>query len=432
MASASSLWGATRGPYKIMIINDYSPEETHGISVHFLHLVRRLRERGHTVVVFTTSKQLDSSSHRMWSITNVYNPGNRMGVFPGLRFYQRLFTEHWDLIHVVYPTVLPWFVLPFAAARSIPTYCSHHVDLTFYNKAYNSHSCVAKCLENAAACCIYVPTGCFGTTHAAPTYAAMRKEKPRYCRGYVDFIPTSIDKSRFFLKEETERAAERAEFCASAKLRTDDLIVLMVSRLAPEKGQEEVLQAFDKLVQLQKDRPWQLVLVGDGPSRSKLESIVETKRLPVTFLGMLPNETLPPIYRSVDCFVTCSMSETFGITVLEAIACGCPVVMPRMDVFEELYGSDLGDCMYDKNNGESMAKAIHAASSDEAKARVKSASHWKGLYLSWEDAVTEQEKQYAAMITEYNSAHCCGRIGPKKGERIRNRAYTASHPDPEV
>ena len=45
---------------------------------------------------------------------------------------------------------------------------------------------------------------------------------------------------------------------------------------------------------------------------SSLEKYASKHALPVTFLGNVRNETLPPLYRAADLFVTCSTSETFG------------------------------------------------------------------------------------------------------------------------
>ena len=57
----------------------------------------------------------------------------------------------------------------------------------------------------------------------------------------------------------------------------------------------------------------------------------------MTFVGNLSQTALPPLYRAADVFVTCSTSETYGLTVLEALACGTPVVLPHCGVFDELW-----------------------------------------------------------------------------------------------
>eukprot|EP00929_Paragymnodinium_shiwhaense_P097518 TRINITY_DN5917_c0_g2_i1.p1 TRINITY_DN5917_c0_g2~~TRINITY_DN5917_c0_g2_i1.p1 ORF type:complete len:505 (-),score=82.95 TRINITY_DN5917_c0_g2_i1:265-1779(-) len=414
---------ATRGPYKILIVNDYSPEETHGISVHLLHLVTRLRKRGHKVVHFTTrNSQGVTDNYVMPAVTNPYNKGNKMALFPGCKFFKVLYSEDWDLVHLVYPTCMAWIVLAAASLRQIPTYCSHHVDLNFLNKAYNT-GCggriISPFLSCLSECYMYAPTGLMGTAQAGPTYTAMWKEKPRWCRGYMDRIPTSIDDRLFFSVPASQRLEERRRLCEACNISMSDIIVLQVGRIAPEKGQEEVLNVLALLVKQEQSSPiprtWKVVLVGDGPYRPTLERLVDELQLRdhVVFLGMRPNEEIPYMYRGADCFVTCTRSESFGITVLEAIACGCPVVMPRLDVFEELYSEHIPDCMYIQDCPESMAAAIQAAAEDDARERLASAKAWSGIFLSWEDAVTDQERQYAAMITEYKSSKCCGPIGPR-------------------
>lgn len=80
-----------------------------------------------------------------------------------------------------------------------------------------------------------------------------------------------------------------------------------------------------------------LVIAGDGPARRELGQFAAERALPVTFVGNLSQTALPPLYRSADVFVTCSTSETYGLTVLEALACGTPVVLPHCGVFDELW-----------------------------------------------------------------------------------------------
>jgi glycosyltransferase involved in cell wall biosynthesis len=89
-------------------------------------------------------------------------------------------------------------------------------------------------------------------------------------------------------------------------------IFLTVSRLAVEKN----IAAFLAL-----DLPGTKVVVGDGPARSDLEA-----RFPDTiFLGALSGEALAQVYASADVFVFPSLTDTFGIVMLEALASGLPI-----------------------------------------------------------------------------------------------------------
>ncbi len=89
-------------------------------------------------------------------------------------------------------------------------------------------------------------------------------------------------------------------------------IMLNVGRVAPEKNIEAFLEA---------DVPGTKVVVGDGPALAEMK-----KRYPeVHFLGAMSGEQLASAYRSADCFVFPSLTDTFGLVVIEALACGVPV-----------------------------------------------------------------------------------------------------------
>lgn len=89
-------------------------------------------------------------------------------------------------------------------------------------------------------------------------------------------------------------------------------VLLNVGRVAPEKN----LDAFLGL-----DVPGTKVVVGDGPALDSLR-----RRYPqAVFLGALSGEALASAYRAADCFVFPSLTDTFGLVVIEALACGTPV-----------------------------------------------------------------------------------------------------------
>lgn len=89
-------------------------------------------------------------------------------------------------------------------------------------------------------------------------------------------------------------------------------ILLYVGRIAPEKN----LQAF-----LELDFAGSRVVIGDGPERERLQA-----RYPnVLWLGRLAHEQLAAYYDAADVFVFPSRTDTFGLVMLEAMACGCPV-----------------------------------------------------------------------------------------------------------
>jgi len=89
-------------------------------------------------------------------------------------------------------------------------------------------------------------------------------------------------------------------------------VMLSVGRVALEKNLEAFLTA---------DVPGTKVVVGDGPALAELR-----QRFPdAVFMGSLSGEELASAYRGADCFVFPSRTDTFGLVVIEALACGLPV-----------------------------------------------------------------------------------------------------------
>jgi glycosyltransferase involved in cell wall biosynthesis len=93
-------------------------------------------------------------------------------------------------------------------------------------------------------------------------------------------------------------------------------IFLSVGRLAPEKN----IAAFLSL-----DLPGTKVVVGDGPMGAALRAQFPQ----AVFLGVKSHEDLPAIYSSADVFVFPSLTDTFGLVLVEALACGLPVAALR-------------------------------------------------------------------------------------------------------
>ena len=95
---------------------------------------------------------------------------------------------------------------------------------------------------------------------------------------------------------------------------------LTVSRLAPEKNVGFLADVIRQVPEAC------LAVVGDGPERPALEA--RFAGTDTHFVGYLKGEELAAAYASADAFVYASETETMGNVVLEAMACGCPVVAP--------------------------------------------------------------------------------------------------------
>src|SRR5205823_6543619 len=81
-----------------------------------------------------------------------------------------------------------------------------------------------------------------------------------------------------------------------------------------------------KAFTLLRDRPWQAVLVGDGPARPDVEALMAPFGDRVRFAGAVPHHQLPALYADADLYLWPAINEAYGMALLEAQAAGLPVV----------------------------------------------------------------------------------------------------------
>jgi D-inositol-3-phosphate glycosyltransferase len=143
----------------------------------------------------------------------------------------------------------------------------------------------------------------------------------------VSMIPCGVDPAEF---APVDRAAARA----ALGLGEGEFVVLQLGRLVPRKGIDNVIRA---VARLPRSVPARLVIVGgesDAPDASRTPEIGRLQRLAaecgiadrVVFTGHKARAELRHCYAAADVFTTTPWYEPFGITPLEAMACGTPVV----------------------------------------------------------------------------------------------------------
>ncbi|MDN3295747.1 glycosyltransferase [Streptomyces ficellus] len=129
-------------------------------------------------------------------------------------------------------------------------------------------------------------------------------------------------------------SALRARYAHSADV---DVLLLLCSRLSVEKRPG---LALDTVAELRaRGVRAALLVAGDGPLRGGLERRARAQRLPVRFLGHLPDrETVADLQAAADVCLAPGPAETFGLSALEALACGTPVVVSATSALPEVVG----------------------------------------------------------------------------------------------
>lgn len=120
---------------------------------------------------------------------------------------------------------------------------------------------------------------------------------------------------------------------------TDDKLILFVGRIEPLKGIEQLFKAIPYLPSNQ--RPRLVIVGGDEHSQDEMESLRELSRQldiqdSITFSGLVKHEQTPYFYSAADVCVVPSYYESFGLTALESLACGTPVVATDVGAFKNV------------------------------------------------------------------------------------------------
>jgi len=149
-------------------------------------------------------------------------------------------------------------------------------------------------------------------------------------------------------------------------------VIGFVGRLSPEKGIDYLLRAVSGLVKEGLDVS--ALIVGDGELAAALKQ--EANRLQitdrVTFTGN--RSDTPLLYSAMDVFVLPSQQEAFPMVLLEAMACGVPIVATRVGDVAEIVEPGVSGLLVDTRDAAALQSAIARILSDEALARRMSAA----------------------------------------------------------
>ena len=131
-----------------------------------------------------------------------------------------------------------------------------------------------------------------------------------------DYLPNPLGEA--FLAADAVPAGQRS---------ADPFVFICVARLSPEKGHARLIESFGDA--FHGDPGTRLRLVGEGPIRPDLERLCAARGIAgqVDFLGLLPSAEVRDELTRADAFVLASDVETFGVAVIEALACGQPVIV---------------------------------------------------------------------------------------------------------
>jgi alpha-1,6-mannosyltransferase len=198
--------------------------------------------------------------------------------------------------------------------------------------------------------------------------------------GHVRRIPLGVDTGRFYPRPPEEVAAVRPEW----GLPEDARVLLFVGRLAREKRIDWLVRVHARLRAA--DPRLHLVLIGDGEWRERVRGWAAAPGAGVHWRPYLDSgEALAAAYSAADVFVHAGMGETFGLSLLEAQACGLPAVAPAGSGMDDTLLPLAGNALAPADDEAAWAAAVAAALAAGVTPAARTARHAavKGAFAWW-------------------------------------------------
>ena len=347
-----------------MFTDTYFPQ-LNGVATSVQMLSQYLKAEGHEVFVFTTTdpdapKQEDGV-FRLPSLP--FLKDRRMGMFyhPGIaRMVRRL---DLDLIHTHTEFCLGVFGRYLARELALPMVHTMH---TIYED-YTHYLTKRRILESAAKTMARKLTTEFCNSAnrvIVPTEKVMDLLLSYGVRRPITPIPTGIELSNFSPGKYS--ADEIRQTRQSLGIGQEEKVLLYLGRMAEEKNIDELLYHLQPY--LRGRLGVKLLLVGDGADRPRLESIAQTLKITgsTIFAGAQPWSEIGRYYQASDVFVNTSQSEAQGLTYIEALAAGVPVVAKADRCLEGVVIEGVNG--YTFEDGDGLLKALDRILTDPAEA----------------------------------------------------------------
>lgn len=318
-------YGSQRTSLRIAIVTETFPPEVNGVAITLGRIVEGLLKRGHAVQVVRPRQNKEEEPIPRDGLDEVLSMGLPLPAYGELRFglpaksrLAALWTKKRpDIVHVATEGPLGWSAVAAARKLLLPTTSSFHTNFHNYSQHYGLG--LFKMPIDAYLRKFHNRT----RATMVPTFAMVQELQ---ARGYqnVTLLSRGVATDQFNPAHRSNSL--RAQWGATQ----DDLVVLLVGRLAKEKNVNLVVSAY-RAIQARVPRA-KLVFVGDGPLRKALEDACPD----ALFAGTRKGHELAAYYACADLFLFASMTETFGNVVPEAMASGLAVVSYEHAAAKEL------------------------------------------------------------------------------------------------
>ena len=328
---------------RVAVVTEFYRPTVGGVQEHVFHFARAARALGHAVTVVTGGIEAPGDgrdgvdvvrlgrSRPLAANGSVGRVTTGRGLRPALD--DLLTARRFDLVHLHAP-LAP--VLPVLANRatSLPLAATHHTHF----RVRLLHRLLGPLARSLAGRI---------DLHLAVSEACVRSLRP-LVEARFEVVPNGVD------------TAFWREGRALASLRREGPVLLFVGRLEPRCGLERLLAAASLLPDLD---PLVLVL-GDGPDCPRFQVLAADRGVRTRFLGTRTDDRAG-LYASADLLICPTRLASFGVTLLEGMAAGLPVVASDIDGFREVVTHDRDGLLVDTSDAAALARVVRRTLADD-------------------------------------------------------------------
>lgn len=320
----------------IGIFTDTYFPQVSGVATSVKTLREQLEQHGHNVYIFTTTdpnvepNQYERNIFRFSSIPFISFTDRRIAVRGLFRAYQVARDLELDIVHTQTEFSMGWIGKFVAKNLKIPCIHTYH---TMYED-YLHYVAKGRLLKP-----YHVKqmsrTFCYHMTGIVAPSDRVLDTLDRYgIKVPVTVIPTGVDISKF------GNVVGDLNVRLQYNLSQNTPVLLTLSRLAFEKNIDKLISSLPEVVEKIPDV--KLMIVGDGPAMESLKQQVIDLKLEssVIFTGEVDNEIVANYYHMADLFVSTSISESQGLTYIEALASGLRVVATHSPYTDKLLNDE--------------------------------------------------------------------------------------------
>ena len=385
---------------RVGIFTDTYRPQVNGVVSSISTLERELRKKGHKVYIITTTDpdapEVEPNVLRIPSMEFKPLPQYRLGLLYSSKIIKKIKKLNLDIIH----SQTEWGVGTFARFAAInleiPLVHTYHTLYEYYTHYITRGHFTVPAKKLAAAISKFYCEKC--NALIVPT----RKVEDILYSYDVDknmnIIPTGIELNKFYRENYTD---EEIKFMReSFNIQDSDFLCVYIGRIAKEKSIDVLIGMFSKI----KDEIFKFMIVGRGPVVDELKNQAENLGISdrVIFVGEVPHDKVPVYYQMGDVFLNASVSETQGLTFVEAMAAKIPV-NARYDLnLEDLLVKNEAGLVY-KNEEEFINNIMLLKQNKELREKIIENAYNVSQDFTAEKFGERVEAVYKKTIEEYDS-----------------------------